>query len=542
MKRNKLALVCGAVLLSLTLAGCGGSTKGADTSKKADVEVSKTDFPIVDKKLKMTMLAPGAGMAEWKDMPTLNEYAKKTNIEFSYTTPPLSDFVTKLNLAFASGEIPDVIFGAGSNFLTRGQEVDYGEQGILLPLEDLIDDYAPNFKKVLEKNPEIKKSITTPDGHIYSLPMVSISDNAVWISGPIWYNGSWLEKLDVKELPKTTDEFYALLKRFRDEDPNGNGKKDEIPLTDVSMKSARPWLMGAFGVLAQGVQERDDKVEYMPISKEYKAYLTYMNKLYSEKLLDPEVYSQADEQKKAKGNDNRVGVFPDWFSFFTTGQNEDQAISNPMWQPISSPESPKAVTPASPQLSTGAFAITKNNPSPEAAMRWVDYFYSEEGYAYLNQGPEGYLWKYAKDANGKKVKVINDGIDQDKMEDERGKITPDYGIVTPELNSTLPNIKKKADDSEFSPFQDFIRDETANKLEPAGKIAFPVAYLSKEEQDKVNATATDLTTYVEQMEAKFITGVESFDNWDKYVKTIEGMNVKEYVKTYQTVYDRWKKQ
>ena len=57
------------------------------------------------------------------------------------------------------------------------------------------------------------------------LPTIGMGDTSIWPRGPLWYNGDWLKALDVKELPKSVDEFYDLLVRFRDEDPNGNGKK-----------------------------------------------------------------------------------------------------------------------------------------------------------------------------------------------------------------------------------------------------------------------------------------------------------------------------
>lgn len=131
---------------------------------------------------------------------------------------------------------------------------------------------------------------------------------------PLWYNGKWLEALGVEELPKTTDEFYELLKRFKEEDPNGNGQADEIPLLDVKMESSRPWLLAAFGIKEWGIEENNGKVRYAPMEEAYKEYLTYMHKLYEEGLLDSETFSQSDEQKKAKGQDSRIGVFPDWYS------------------------------------------------------------------------------------------------------------------------------------------------------------------------------------------------------------------------------------
>lgn len=528
---KKLLILLLTTILLLTACSSKEDVSKEDKSSSAKVEVNKEGFPIVDKEIELTLMAPGTGLAEWKDMPTLQEYSKMTNINFEYTTPPLSDFQTKLNLAFASGDIADIIYGAGTDNLTPAMEVDYGKQGVLLPLEDLIDDYAPNIKKMLEENPDIKKSITTVDGHIYSLPTVSNGPTSSWYRGPLWYNGQWLDALGVKELPKTTDELYELLKRFKTEDPNGNGKADEIPLVDVKMDSSRAWLLGAFGLKEWGIDEVNGKVRYTPTTENYKEYLTFMNKLYEEKLLDPETFSQSDEQKKAKGQENRVGLFPDYYSFFTTGETEEASMNNPMFLPLTSSVSDKAVIPRSPAISRGTFAITSNNPNPEASIRWVDYFYSKEGYAFLNMGPEGHLWEWDDKEGGKRVKL--DVPENFKSsEDYRGTLTPDYGIATPSLSGPIEG-------NEQTEFDKFIAAETNEKIEPFAKVPYPLVYLTSEEQQQANTIEVDLESYVKQMEAKFITGVEPLSNWDKYVKTIENMNIDQYVQIYQDAYDRW---
>ncbi|ASK62213.1 ABC transporter substrate-binding protein [Virgibacillus phasianinus] len=533
--KKALTLFLTAVFAIFVLSACQNDDEDKESSKAASVEVNKEGFPIVDKEIGLSMMAPGTGMEEWKNMPTLKKYADMTNITFEYETPPLSDFQTKLNLAFASGDISDIIFGAGTNNLTPAMEVDYGQQGVLLPLEDLIKDYAPNLQKLFEERPEVKKSITTVDGHIYSLPMVNAETggtSASWYTGPLWYNGQWLDALGVKELPKTTEEFYELLKRFKTEDPNGNGKADEIPLLDVKMDSSRPWLLSAFGMKTWGIEENDGKVRYTPIQPEYKEYLTFMNKLYEEKLLDPETFSQSDEQKKAKGQANRVGVFPDWFSFFTTGETEEEAVNNPMFYPLTSPVSKERVVPLNPGIQRGTFSITKNNPNPEASIRWVDYFYSKEGFVFLNQGPEGYLWEWKdKDAGTKKQLEIPEGFES--SEDYRGTLTPDYGIATPGLRSPIEGYGEKSD------FEKFVNAETAKKIDPFGEVPFPLVYLTADEQKQINAIEVDLQSYVKQMEAKFITGVEPLSNWDTYIDTIKQMNIEKYVDVYQKAYDRW---
>jgi putative aldouronate transport system substrate-binding protein len=528
--KKSLTLCLTAVGCLGLIAACSSDDANTDSSSpsSSNVEINKEGFPIVDEEITLSLMAPGTGMAEWKDMPTLTEYSELTNIKFDYTTPPMSDFGTRLNLAFASGDVADIIYGAGSGNLTPGMEVDYGRQGILIPLEDLIAEYAPNIQKLLDENPEVAKSITTVDGHIYSLPAINQHPNAGW-AVPMWYNGAWLDALDVEELPKTTDELYDLLVRFKEEDPNGNGEADEIPLLDVQMNSTRKAFLAAFGMKDWGVEEVNGEIRYAPSSENYKEYLAYMNKLYEEGLLDPETFSQSDEQKKAKGQENKLGLFPDWFSFFTTGETEEESMNNPMFHPLSSPITDEPLIPINPGISRGTFSITSSNEHPEASIRWVDYFYSEEGSEYLNRGPEGYL--YELDDNGNKVDLeLPAGYES--TEEYRGTLTPAYGIPTPTL------VMRYADD-EVSEFDQFLDEETAEKVDAFGEVPIPLLYLTNEEQEIVNTIEVDLKSYVEQLEARFITGVEPLSNWDNYVETIEGMNIEKYVEIYQEAYDRW---
>src|SRR5699024_6977478 len=102
-------------------------------------------------------------------------------------------------------------------------------------------------------------------------------------------------------------------------------------------------------------------------------------------LLDPETFSQSDEEKKAKGQNNRVGVFSDYFSYITTGEEVDEATNNTMYKPLKSPDVDEPIASIDDGIQRGAFSLSKNNPSPEASIRWLDYFYSEEGGAYIDK-------------------------------------------------------------------------------------------------------------------------------------------------------------
>lgn len=530
LRKTSSMLLCLTLAASM-LAACGPS-KGEDGSSSSGASqeasnVKKEGFPIVDEPITLKMMSQDVGVADWNNMPVLQEMEKLTGIKLEYELAPLDSFSTKKNLVFASGDLPDMLYAAD---LKPAEQVTYGSQGVLIPLEKYIDEgYAPNLKKILDEHPEIRKNITTPDGHIYALPFIDTA--AVWYRSPMWYNGKFLKALGVTELPKTTEELYTYLKRVKEEDPNGNGKADEIPLTSVKLDDLRMYFLGFWGIYDEKIYaDKDGKVHYTPQEEGYKGYLTFLNRLWKDGLLDHETFSQTPEQKKAKGQNNQVALFNDYFPYFTLGG--EPSSEHPMMTPVSSEIPGTPVYGKHPGMSAnGTFAITSSNPAPEATMRWVDYLYSYEGSTLFNQGPENLLWKYKdKENRVKEWLPVPGGGDR---EEYRGTITPNYGILTPGIND--PEVTKGL----RTEFDDWIDKENQEKLVPIAKVPFPNVYLTNEEQTEASALLSDLDTYVQQMEAKFVTGQESLSNWDKYVEQIKKMGGDRIAELYQAAYDRW---
>lgn len=534
--RKPWKLLASSALILALLAGCGSgnSNEGAanNNAAKTDAAVNKEGFPIVNEPIKLTMMAPDVGIQNWENMPVLQQMQEMTGITMEYQNAPKDSFDTKKNLVFASGNYPDIFYAAG---LTTAEQMNYGEQGILIPLEELIDEYAPNFKALLEENPDVRKSITAPDGHIYTLPVVELSQH--WYRNPMWYNGDFLKALKIDKLPETTEELYTFLKRVKEEDPNGNGIADEIPISSVTTTAAnlrdiRTWLLGAFGIYEEEIYVDDnDVVHYTPLEEGFKEYLTYMNRLWSEELLDHESFSQTAEQKKAKAQENRVALFSDWHAYMTKGG--EPSTDDPMFAPVRSESVDAPAIAKNRGITTGAFAISESNPHPEASMRWVDYLYSYEGAMFFNKGPEGMLWEYTDKEN--RVKQYLPVPDGKEMEDYRATLTPNYGIPAPTLSMDDINKGLKTD------FDLWVEQETQQKLLDKGaRIPFPALFLTVEEQTEINSLNSDLSTYVKQMEAKFITGAEPLSGWDNYVATIKKMGGERVAEIYQAAYDRWK--
>ncbi|MDN6161538.1 MAG: extracellular solute-binding protein [Atopostipes sp.] len=538
---SKKKLARGLALSSiLLLTACGNDAEDTSDNNTSDeasgVEVAEEGFPIVDEKIELSIMAPGTGESDWEDMPTLNEYEEMTNIKLDPTTPPIDDFDTRFNLTIASGDYPDMIFGPGADTLTPALEVEYGEQGVLMPLNDLIDDYAPNLSALMEERPELRDAITTPDGNIYALPRVELSDTAQWPTGPLWYNGDWMEELDA-EVPETLDEFYDLLVRFRDEDPNQTGEDDTIPFSNGGLEHPRVWLLSAFDIHEWGIEDRDGQAVYTPATDNAREYYKFMNKLFAEDLLDEEIFSQSDEMKKAKGEENRIGIFQDWFSQFTTGEEQVESIKNPMFMPLTSEFSEERSVGVSDGIGRGAFALSTENEHPEASMRWIDYLYSEEGYQFFDQGPEGYYWEWRDEDEGIKQLTEEAEDPEEGGENYRGKVVPTYGLESPGIVVELPPFNEDEDQS----FSEFIKEETEEKITPYGEVAFPPVYLTEEEIEEVKNISGDLESYIEEEEAKFITGQldpENDEDWNNYVSQVEDMDVERYEEIYQDALDR----
>ncbi|WJH32955.1 extracellular solute-binding protein [Paenibacillus sp. CC-CFT747] len=245
--RKALPPVLAAVMAASLAAGCSDKSGGAEATPKTGEsakDVNTMGFPIVKEPIKLTVFAARADSApvNWNEVEIWKEYAKMTNVTVDWQLSPASDaaaLTQKRNVLMASGDLPDFFHTA--RFSTT-DIANYGSQGLLIPLNDLIDKYAPNVKKLFETNPEVKKGLTMPDGKIYSLPtFYDPSFRSVVIGSEFWVNKKFLDALGMKE-PTTTEEYYQYLKAVKTQDPNKNGKNDEIPF-------AASGVLGGIGIV-----------------------------------------------------------------------------------------------------------------------------------------------------------------------------------------------------------------------------------------------------------------------------------------------------
>ncbi|RCW45417.1 ABC transporter substrate-binding protein [Paenibacillus prosopidis] len=538
MKKTGSIAVSLLLTASLLLSACADNitNKGPDTGKTngnaAKVEgFNKEGLPIVNDKITLSIVSPKAQLApEYNEMEIFKRLETDTNVHIEWTNIPDTDYAEKKNLLLASGDLPDAFY---SSQFTDYELITYGKDGTIIPLEDLIDQYAPNLKKLLEERPDLKAAITAPDGHIYGLP--TWEENELG-TNPFFHviNTEWLNKLGLK-FPETLDEYTAALLAFKTQDPNGNGKADEIPLSFMHMQWCMDiaGLFGAFG-LPDNLEHRivrDGKVIFTATQPEYKEALKYFNeKWYKQGLIDPESFTQDAPQYLAKGKtpDATLGSYVWWEIEEVVGT--EQAKNYALVPPLTGPTGKKSIGRGNGGgPGRNAFVITSENENPEVTMRWIDQQYEPYMAAQIHWGPIGVI--YEKDASGKLVNLpLEEGV---SMGEFRQKVAPNgAGVITKEHFKTIvdmePRAQQRKKDLEqyYEPFME--------------KENYPTIFFLPEELDTINQFEPELIKYVNTQRAKFIVDGVTDAEWDSYVKTVEDMGLSKLMEIYQTALDRYK--
>lgn len=544
MKRTLIrANLAWVLVLSILLSACS-SDAGEQAASKVEVSAAG-ELPITSEKTTIRIMTTSNSYIE--DY-TTNDFTKyledQTNVHIEWDLVPASSAAEKLNVVLASGDLPDVIMGMN---VSNDQQAMYGQQGTFLPLNDLIEKYGVETKKMFEQRPLVKESITSADGNIYALP----SPNECYqcsMRQKMWIYQPWLDKLGL-QMPTTTEEFYKVLKAFKTEDPNGNGKADEIPMSGApiaqganAVTSIENFLVNSFTYAPYTRIYLDNGKATVPYNQEgWKEGLKYLHTLYQEGLIDPQAFTQDASQLLKLGENPEIPILG------ASSASNMSAItqlsgSSGRWldyvavPPLKGP-SGQAITPIDPyQVGGGAYVITSSSANPEVAFRLADLLYSQDMTLRSNYGVEDRDWKYVNGEetglNGKPAifkELIKFGVTQNAHWAQMG---PSFRTNELRLGAAV--------DKE-NPLESILYKETKEKYEPfkqdTANVMPPLFFTADQTSEMADLSKT-LWDYVNEMNARFVTGDQDIDQgWNDYLQTLEGMGLPRYLEIYQQVYD-----
>ncbi|MBO1511446.1 extracellular solute-binding protein [Metabacillus sp. BG109] len=528
------------LIFLLLVVGCSGNETSSEGNEKEGEEIELKDPAEVgypDEITYWTELVPNvaATSKSLNDVAAYQELEKitGTKVEFKHPSGEGTDITEQFNLMVASGKLPDVI---EYNWRTVPNGPDHAiEAGTIIRLNELIEHYAPNLNQYLNENPEVKKMVTTDDGNIYTLPFLRGDESLMVFLGMITRQ-DWLDKLNL-DVPSTISEWEEVLTAFKNEDPNGNGEMDEIPLV-VQLNDFKNIgaFVGAYGIHAQFYND-NGTVKYGSIQPEFKEFLTTMNSWYEKGLLDPDFAAIDSKLMDAKVTNEQLGSF---FGFSGggigkyTGLMEDK---NPDFKlsPAPNPslkEGEKAATGHLEHAYSGmhSAAISGSAENPEEIVKWLDFAYSEEGHMLFNFGIEGESYEMI-DGYPTYTEEITDNPDGLPMTQALGKyIRASYGGPLIQDKRYLEQYYELPEQKEAAK----IWGETAEN-----KINLPPITLSAEESEEFNSIMSDLNTYYDETVIRFIMGEEPIDNFDDFVETLKGMGIERAIELQQAALDRY---
>ncbi len=539
--KRLLALVLALLMVAVMFAGCQPTDDDKDGDKPGDEVLPVPDYmnatglPIAKEKITLTAMGKkDPGKPEWNDLELFKLAEEKTNIHFEFELFEGDTYKEKMNLSLIGKTYPDVFL--------RGSEITdedmYGPEGLFLNLKPYIASFAPNLTKRMEENSGIRAAITSSvDGGIYGTPYYMKTS----MQNPhlAFVSQKWLDNCQIKDLPKTVDEFYDMLVKFKTMDANGNGDaNDEIPWGNAkaggwTYKNFDEYIMPAFTGTVSGMfgtDIKDGKLVFTAALPEYKEYLKFLNKLWNEDLIDKEFLTMTVQQFNAKAKSDVYGVHNLSPTALDISMGEQLSLI-----PLTSQWNSTPLAKPADGLYTGRGIITDKCQYPAAAMRWLDLWYAKEAEAidglYGNTwfvGLENVHWKYVEGSNNELYSFI-----------EPLKSFDDVN-ATVSVNMEMPSFLEFMPSSTAPLMQMKVTQVKKNQLPYVKKDMYPanVRYTA-DEAERASLIYTDLQTYVEQMTTKFVTGEESIDNFDKFVQELNNRKLAEYMAIRQSAYDRW---
>ena len=390
-KRNIIIVLALAIVLVMT--GCSKSDSGAKaTAAKGAQPTLNADgsfhLPIVDKPTTFTIFSTLNNMPFNSEWPVWKEIEAKTNIRLeSNISQSNSNENEAFNLMLSSNNLADIIC------YSKVADVEkLGQDGGMLALNDLIDEYAPHIKAYMDSHPTFKQFATSLDGNIYFIPKDQTTKSCEYW----WIRTDWLEKLNL-EVPTNVDELYEVLTAFRNNDPNGNGLKDEIGIFDRAGWKMPDEYLYLWDSSTQ-FYFRDGKAVFEPMTENYKYAVSQFAKWYREGLVDPEIFTRGPKSRDILYSADNGGFTHDWVS--TSTYND--TISIPGFEvmaiaPVADQNgNVKERTLRAPAMGWG---ISSSCKDPVAVIKLMDFMFTEEGNDYMNWGIEGTSYEVMADGS-----------------------------------------------------------------------------------------------------------------------------------------------
>lgn len=548
MKKKFLTKVCctalAATMVAGMLTGCGKSTSSKSTA--ADVNAEGITFPLAETATITGTISYPTGTEEQPNNRTIfKRLEEATNVHVEWTAISSDQWGDKISLNMANKDtLTDFVFTAG---FSNSDLIRYSEQGVILPVEQYIDENMPNLKAVFDKYPEYRAMCEDSDGHIWALPWIEqlgSEKTAIQTVGSnmSFINKTWLDFLGL-EMPTTVDEFEQVLLAFQEHSSELQAQfgieGDIIPMSCIMNGEDPNILINGFGEgygdndLGQHIAVTDDlKVICTATQEGFKSGMQWLNKLYNEGLIDPECFTQDWSTYVAKGKSHRYGVCFTW-----DVANIDNIVD---FVPLPALKADVLnVTPMNASFTSGfdrgRCVVTAKCANPAFVCAWLDQMYDPF------QSPQNNWGTYGEDDDFDIFELgTNDAGEKMLKHAALGDASPVevreaecVGGPLAILDEYYGKYVTCPDDAQYR--LDWIKDYYTKDMNC--KYVYPNVFMTADDTERLTTIQTDLIAYINTSRSNFVMNGVTDAEWQEYLDNVSKYGVDEYLSIYQKYLD-----
>ncbi|MDD6618404.1 MAG: extracellular solute-binding protein [Clostridiales bacterium] len=534
-----------------SFAGCGNKVEINDGTFRP-VDASELEFPLKETTTLTGMISYPANTESDPNKRTIfKRLQEQTNVEIKWTAIQGDQWADKITLNMSDpNKLTDFVFTAGfsdSNLLK------YADYGAIIPLEEYIDAYMPNLKSVFDKYPEYRTMCTDVNGHIWSLPWIEqlgSEKTAIQTVGNMSFiNKKWLDFLNL-EIPETVDEFEQVLIAFRD---HASELQEEfgidgsiIPMSCIVNNGDQDpaILINGFGEgygdadKDRHIAVTDDKKVICSATQEgYKKGIQWLHKLYEQKLIDPEAFTQEWSTYVSKGKSGRYGVCFSW-----DVANIDNLKD---WVPL--PVLTADTTNLTPQNSSftsgfdrGRCVVTSVAKNPALVCAWLDQMYAPL------QSPQNNWGTYGEDDEFD-IFEMGENEDGEPMLKHAplGDASPVEVREAEAVGGPLAILDEYYGKYVTCPYDaqyrlDWIKDYFTPDMHT--KYVYPNVFMSREDTETLSNLQADIQKTINAKKSDWIMNGFDDADWDKYLKSLDAYGLNEYLELFQKYLDAYNAQ
>ncbi|WP_335992195.1 hypothetical protein [Glycomyces sp. MUSA5-2] len=481
------------------------------------------------------------------------------DLQFETTVYDAAAAAEKRQISLASGDYPDAyMLVPWNDQFSREELLKLGDQGVIVPLDDLIAEHAPNITAAFDKVPEYAQLAAGSDGTIWGLPQWNDCFHCSYTS-KLWINTAWLDAVGMDQ-PTTPEELREVLRAFKTQDPNGNGEADEIPLSGSTGYSILPYLMDPFiymptsdptGAQPASLALDGDQVTLQARQDGWREGLAYVRSLWEEGLIDDASFTQNPDALRTKGENPDAtiigaSVIQNPANFISIGLEDERNADYDPVAPLTGPNGSPASW-VSGSIPGATFVIT--NKASEAKqtqlIEILDYIYTYEGHLLGEFGTEGVNWAAPEEGD----------VPLDESVDPLFKILPGDPDNEEGQNTSWGAMTQYFSDAEFRGGQVvgtdiYSLDGVERRLFEATELyaankpaeAFPYwnVWVTGDAADELATIQTNVESAVAQASAEFVSGARDISDdaaWDAFQAELDTYGADRYVEIYQAAWD-----